>query len=353
MQQDHLNADTGEGAVYLTGNGIKIIGGGGVLYGLDQFREPLSSSPSTITPDQVDDYITWLYSNLSVTPTLQFTLGVDYVGLRRVFNHTDVLNRAEFDPKLGVSWDVLPNTTVRAAWFTTLKRPLIGDVALRSGQTIEPTQVAGFNQLFDDFTGTRARRWGIGIDQRFPNPFFKSDTLLLGAEWSQRQLAVPITLLSGGVPTLVEPGWKERYGRGYLNWLLSERLAFNVGINYEALHRTELAANVDGFVKIQLLTAPIELRYYDPNGLLSLVRTTLVREQGQFFDVTSGEVGPGKGTFATLDMGIGWRDPGRPLIATLEAQNVLDSHFHYQDTDPLNPQIFPRRTFLARITFRL
>ena len=75
--------------------------------------------------------------------------------------------------------------------------------------------------------------------------------------------------LSGGVPTLVEPGWKERYGRGYLNWLLSERLAFNAAINYEALHRSELAADIDGFVKIQLLTAPIELRYFDPNGLLA------------------------------------------------------------------------------------
>jgi hypothetical protein len=135
--------------------------------------------------------------------------------------------------------------------------------------------------------------------------------------------------------------------------LLSERLAFNVGIDYEALHRTDLAAAVDGFVKIQLLRAPIELRYFDPNGLLSLVRTTLVREQGQFYDLTTGEVGPGKGTFATLDMGIGWRYPGRPLIATIEAQNLLDSHFHYQDTDPLNPRTFARRTFLARITLRL
>jgi predicted Zn-dependent protease len=351
--QDHLNADTGEGAVYLTGNGIKITGGGGLFTALDQFRQPFSSSPSTSTPDQIDDYITWLYGNLSATPTLQFTLGIDYVRLRRIFNHTDVLNRAGFDPKLGVSWNVLPYTTLRAAWFTTLKRPLVGDVSLRSGQTIEPTQVAGFNQLYDDFTGTRARRWGVGIDQSFPNPFFKSDTLLLGAEWSQRQLAVPVTDASGAVPTLVEPGWKERYGRGYLSWLLSERLAFNVGIDYEALHRTDLGAAVDGFVKIQLLTAPIELRYFDPNGLLGLVRTTLVREQGQFFDVTSNEVSPGKGTFATLDMGIGWRYPGRSLIATLEAQNLLDSHFHYQDTDPLNPRIFPRRTFLARITFRL
>jgi hypothetical protein len=28
-------------------------------------------------------------------------------------------------------------------------------------------------------------------------------------------------------------------------------------------------------------------------------------------------------------MGIGWRYSGRPLIATFEVQNLLDSHFHY------------------------
>jgi hypothetical protein len=83
------------------------------------------------------------------------------------------------------------------------------------------------------------------------------------------------------------------------------------------------------------------------------MRTTLVKEQGQFLDVNSFEIGPGKGTFATVDMGIGWRYPGRPLIASLEIQNLLDSHFHYQDTDPLNPRIFPRRTVLARVTFKL
>jgi hypothetical protein len=119
------------------------------------------------------------------------------------------------------------------------------------------------------------------------------------------------------------------------------------------LKRPEILAGVDNFGKIQLLLAPVELRYFDPNGLFGLIRTTLVREQGQFFDVTTGQLNPGKGSFATLDLGIGWRFPGRPFIATLEAANVLDSHFHFQDTDSLSERIFSRRTILARITFRL
>jgi tetratricopeptide (TPR) repeat protein len=340
---DHNNADLGEAAAFLTRDRFNFVAGGSVFSGLDQLRATVFGNPVPIpsTPDINRSF--WLYNNFKPFSALQLTVGGNYDQFR------GIVNRSEFDPKLGASWKVLSNTTLRAAWFTALKRQIVGDISFRSGQTIEPTQVAGFNQLFDDFTGTKSRRWGIGIDQKFPNPFFYSDTLLFGAEWSQRQLNVPILAIN----EVLEQGWKERYGRGYLSWLLGERLAFNAEFGYEALHRTELAASVDGFTQVQLLRVPIELRYFDPNGLLGLIRTTVVREQGEFVDVTTGSVGPGKGTFATIDMGIGWRYPGRPLIATFEVQNLLDSHFHYQDTDPLNPRIFPRRTLLARITLRI
>jgi outer membrane receptor protein involved in Fe transport len=127
----------------------------------------------------------------------------------------------------------------------------------------------------------------------------------------------------------------------------------NLGLTWERLHRTALAANLDGYTEIQLLRLPLELRYFDPVGLFGLFRATFVREAGDFANVTTGAVMPGRDTFTTLDLGIGWRFPGRAAIAALEIQNLLDSHFRYQDTDPLNPRILPRRTILARVTFGL
>jgi Flp pilus assembly protein TadD len=352
-----INADNGEAAAYLTGDRINIVAGGAALSRDDLERPTISGFSFPIAADHTNDYRGWVYSNLSPASTLQLTFGGDFDSLHTTVNNIEVLNRTEFDPKVGVSWNVLPDTTVRGAWFRNLKRPLIGDPLARNGQTIEPTQVAGFNQLFDDLPGTRATRWGVAIDQKFSQPFLISDQLLLGGEWSQRQLSVPFTLnniINGAViPALSEVGWKERYGRGYVSWLPNERMAFNTGVSYEALYRTDLGANIDGFTTIKLLRIPVEFRYFDPNGLLGLARATLVHEQGQFFEETNNTVSPGNGTFATIDLGIGWRYPGRPLIATLEVQNLLDSHFHFQDTDPLYPAILPRRTFLARVTFRL
>jgi Flp pilus assembly protein TadD len=351
----HWDADTGEAAAYLTGDRFNIIAGGSVLSGTDQLSVASFGLPFTTAPIQADDQSLWLYGNLVAVTGLRLTLGGAFDRLTESAKGTETLNLTRFDPKLGISWDVLPNTTLRAAWFETVKRPLIGDFSLRSGQTIEPTQIAGFDQLFNDQAGTQAQVWGVGIDQKFAKPFFASDTLLLGAEWAQRQLTFPTTLqvLMPGLPGVVESGGREWYGRAYLSWLPFERIAINVAVDYEFLKRPDLLVMLDDFAKIQLLLAPLELRYFDPNGLFGLIRATAVREQGQFLDVTTGQVSPGKGAFATLDLGIGWRFPGRPFIASFEAANVLDAHFNFQDTDSLNERIFPRRTILARITFRL
>ena len=347
---EHTNADSGEAGAYLTGDRFNIVAGGSVFSGADHLRPTIFGFdlPTVIAP--ADDHSIWLYGNLAITPALRVTLGANYDR-----QHT-VVDRSQFSPKLGAAWQFLPSTTLRAAWFTNLKRPLVGDPSFRSGQTIEPTQVAGFNQLYDDPLGTTARSWGVGIDHRFSHALFHSDTMLLGAEWSQRQLVVPISSNATGVPAIIEPGWKERSGRGYFNWLLSDRFAFNVGVGYEALTRTALAANLDGFTNIRLLQVPFELRYFDPSGLFGLVRTTVVREQGEFAtltSVTSTGLTSGKDTFGTVDIGLGWRYPGRPFIATIEAQNLLDSHFHFQNIDPITPGILPRRAIIARVTFRL
>ena len=172
-----------------------------VFTGGDQVNSPFSTIAFGI-----NDHSLWLYGNVSPVPMLRLTLGGNFDQLHTTTNGADLLSLTQFNPKVGVSWDVLPNTILRAAYFETLKRPLIGDLSMRSGQTIEPTQVGGFNQLFDDPPGTKTRGWGVGVDQKFANPFLASDTLLSGAEWSQRQLNVPLAIDTESF----ELGWQER-----------------------------------------------------------------------------------------------------------------------------------------------
>jgi len=82
---------------------------------------------------------------------------------------------------------------LRLAYIETVKRALLVD------QTIEPTQVAAFNQFFDDQPGTRAKRYGIGIDARF------ASTVYGGVEASNRDLVVPLTFLAASAIELLAP----------------------------------------------------------------------------------------------------------------------------------------------------
>jgi hypothetical protein len=93
-------------------------------------------------------------------------------------------SRNQFNPKFGVTWNHFPATTLRAAPFRVLKRTLITD------QTLEPMQVAGFNQFFDDVNSTESWRYGIAVDQKFFPEIYG------GVEFSERDLNIPFTAVT-------------------------------------------------------------------------------------------------------------------------------------------------------------
>ena len=115
----------------------------------------------------------------------------------------------QFNPKFGLTWNPFPGTTIRGAAFKTIKRQFI------SNQTIEPTQVAGFNQFFDDTNGTIGWRYGGAIDQKF------SDSLYGGAEFARRDLDV---VQANGILRTTSIQFRPGFGqdedliRTYLNW---------------------------------------------------------------------------------------------------------------------------------------
>ncbi|WP_337289029.1 tetratricopeptide repeat protein, partial [Candidatus Methylomirabilis sp.] len=148
------------------------------------------------TVDTLDVHHTNLYVYSQIHSFRRATVTV---GVSTDFFKGVSVDRDQVNPKLGVTYNPLPNTTLRAAIFRTLKRRLISD------QTIEPTQVAGFNQFFDDGEGTDAWRYGVGIDQRF------SPTLYGGTEVSKRDLEVPFldTDRISGLTRKQEVDWNE------------------------------------------------------------------------------------------------------------------------------------------------
>ena len=131
----------------------------------------------------------YAYAYVNLLKNVTATLGLSFDSL----SGDEDVNKDQVNPKFGITWTPFAGTTLRAAVFRVLKRTLITD------QTLEPTQVAGFNQFFDDVHLTEAWRYGGAIDQKFTKSLFG------GVEFSKRDLTVPIPGRDGSLQP-GEPG---------------------------------------------------------------------------------------------------------------------------------------------------
>jgi hypothetical protein len=204
----------------------------------------------------------YLYSQIHYPENVTWTVGGSADFLDETQEGSS--DRSQFNPKLGVVWTPLPGTTFRAAAFRTMSGTLI-----TSGQTIEPTQVAGFNQFFDDpGLGTKAWRYGAAVDQKF------SEAVYGGVEYSQRDLDVPITFNAPPEPLVVE--WfdsKERLGRAYLYWTPDRRVSLSGEYHYERIDNKTTTVSGD-YTYIEIQRVPLGLGFFHPSGVFFRLKET-------------------------------------------------------------------------------
>jgi tetratricopeptide (TPR) repeat protein len=247
------------------------------------------------------------------------------------------LERRELNPKIGLSWNILPDTTLRAAVFKTLKRPEL------SNQTIEPTQVAGFNQFFDDANGTKAWRYGIAIDEKF------SQNVYGGLEFSGRDMKVPYSTYEGENK---EDDWEEKIGHAYLLWAPCQWLTINGAYRYEEFQRG-YAGGQEGIAELKTHRIPLKISVFHPFGFSAWLQAEYIKQEGEFMTYEPGEEMSGEDDFWVFDTSIGYRFPKRLGLITIGVRNLFDQQFHYQDMDPKNPTIYPERFLFGRLTLAI
>ncbi|MFQ5759695.1 MAG: FecR domain-containing protein [Acidiferrobacterales bacterium] len=218
-----------------------------------------------------------VYSQISNPDHVTVTLGASGDSFE------GIVDEDQFNPKLGVIWKPVPATTVRAAAFRVLKRTLASD------QTLEPTQVAGFNQFFDDGEGTDAKRYGVAVDQKF------SSQLYGGIELSKRDLEVPFNVIPPPPPApqvseVREVDWKEYLNRAYLYWALRPWLAASVELQYEKFERDPEFVGTEEITKLTTHRIPFGVNLYYPSGFIVRIQATYVDQEGDFGDPASGTV---------------------------------------------------------------
>jgi tetratricopeptide (TPR) repeat protein len=303
--------------------------------------DPAMEDILALPRDHIRHGIVYAYSHIHFPRNVTLT-----VGASGDFYRNDFLgDRNQFNPKFGVLWNPRPSTTIRAAVLRTLKRHLVNE------QTLEPTQVAGFNQFFDDSEGTSSWRYGVAIDQKF------SENVFGGVEYSQRDLDVAYYTLNVPAPPafpFAVPGrvdWKERLGRGYLFWTPHPWFSLSAEYQYEQFDRGP--ENNAGIEQVKTHKVPLRLGFFHPSGLFAYVKETYIDQDGKFLALATLTPEPGSDRFWITDASIGYRLPKRYGIFAIEARNLFDQSFRYQDTDPVSPVLQPVRSVVFKLTLAL
>ena len=243
-------------------------------------------------------------------------------------------NKDQVNPKFGVIWNPMPATTVRAAAFRVLKRTLVTD------QTLEPTQVAGFEQFFDDVNGSSSWRYGAGIDQKFGNQVF------VGAEVSKRTLHTPfVNVEDPENPILENEDVKEYFGRAYAFWAPHPWWALGAQYLYE---RVKSEGLTDVPIDLKTNRFPLAAKFFHPSGFGADVTATYVHQNGTLVDGTDVS-----SSFTVVDAMLTYRLPKRYGFIAVGGANLTDRKFNFFDTDVRNPTLQPTRMLFARVSLVL
>ena len=254
-------------------------------------------------------------------------LGLSYDSFEQAGNRVSRTN-----PKLGLLWTLSADTTLRAASFRAIKRSFVAN------QTLQPSHIFGFNQFFDDPNGTISRRTGVSLHHRLsPNTF-------AGAEWSARDLQVP------GLPGEPYSNWTERFGRAYLYRILNAQAALTAEYQYERLQRPQDNPGNEGFTDLHTMIVPVSLRFHSPALWSAVFQVTYVNQKVQH-ENQAAELVDDRDNFAVADVSVSYHLPKRAGTVSLEARNLFDRRFRYQEIDVFSsPRVSPRRLVLFRFS---
>jgi tetratricopeptide (TPR) repeat protein/uncharacterized protein YaiE (UPF0345 family) len=276
-------------------------------------------------------YNLYAYANVKPLSNLMLTLGLS--GDITQGDSEDVAGKREINPKFGVTWNPLRDTTIRLAAFRMMKRTLITD------QTLEPTQVAGFNQFFDDFDGATGWRYGAAVDQKFSRDVFA------GVEFSIREVEVPFLEAFDRVD---KEDTQEQLLRTYVFWTPHPWLALRAEYQFERFkspgHHAQPA-------RIDTQRLPFGVSFFHPSGFTAHARVTYMVQHVKLEELSGSR--SGRSDFWLFDPEISYRLPKRYGILAVGATNLFGSDFKYFERDLKTPIIQPERFVYARFTLAL
>jgi tetratricopeptide (TPR) repeat protein len=268
----------------------------------------------------------YLYTQLGLPARVNLTLGASYEDFEVSYTAVD-----RTSPKFGLTWEARDNLSFRAAYMESVVRPFYLD------QTIEPTQVAGFNQLFFVGQGAELEQFGFGVDAKL------NSSMAVGAEFTHEDIQVYWRNLNEDFDDFYDI-IEHELSHAYIHWTASDMLGLRIAYEYD---------NFSGTLSPQVLKTkrlPIGINYYWPSGLF-------LKAEGIYVDqkITRRGNQHDRDDFWNVDIVTGYRFPKRYGKVELVIKNLLDENFNYYDAgysmdEMASPQYWPERQLFVRFS---
>jgi tetratricopeptide (TPR) repeat protein len=326
---------------------LSLVVGGSVVDGEDTKQESTRFFPSFGGQFRIPSRGTtpansqrgYLYSTWHLGPNVDLTAGASYARvefseLSIAPSDNETSAREELDPKLGLVLRLTPSTTLRSAYYETLGAAGSADL-----ETIEPTQVAGFNQLFDEQPGARTRGAGLGLDQKIAKWTYAGvEALWRESGWSYGADSQPA--LRGGADNFIFPlEAREQLLRAHLYQVLHRTTTFTV--EYTLVDHQDDSSALGDRTDDSSLTHRVRLglNYFHPRGWFAGAGGTWRHQTLDDFEPADGVLN-GQRDFWIVDATIGYQFPKRTGYVALAFNNLFDQDFRYQPVG-IDQRFFP------------
>jgi tetratricopeptide (TPR) repeat protein len=298
----------------------------------------------------------YVYNYLQLTPTINLTLGASYTDLNSdkttatqnpflpVQQPDDKNNQNvnQFNPKIGVVWDLSDSTTLRATVFRDVPKSAFS-------ATLEPTQISGFNQAYNDFASLvvqDAKRSGIALDHKINTRMFTGFSYLYSdlesfvfAQTSQDNEVLDST---------------QKLFSAYYYFLFSPKLSFRIEYDFAEFEEPgdSIATNIR---KLKTHQLPVGLNYFHSSFLSTSIVATYYRQDGLF-----AKEGEGEDRFWLVDGSLIYHLPEQKGKLSLGVKNIFNTSFSYEDRENntlINPdqsnnffELSPERTIYGKFS---
>ena len=285
-----------------------------------------------------DAQSTFAYSTLHATDWLDVTAGVDYtqVDLGRgnffpPFTDEQVSND-KWSPKIGALVYVAPETTLRAAYFESIGVSGVADL-----ESIQPTVVGGFTQVFDQIPGSSYASYAFGIDHKWPGSTY------IGAEYLHSDVKTYLPQTFDLITLNADTGDIQRTTELDEVNIFSDENGWN-GYLYQVLSRTLTATldysifrENDRFFDSEIVSNKVRagLNYFHPTGWFGFASATWRHQDREGLlgtQTISVEEQNGSSNFWILGLGAGYQLPNRHGSIVFALQNLLDENYTWQPT---------------------